>query len=97
MITYENFLKYHRENPQIYVMFEKFSLQVIASGRKNFGVGAIAERMRWYSAIETVGDCYKINNNYRAFYARLFEEQNPQHIGFFRKRRSVADQKALFQ
>lgn len=91
MITYENFLKYHRENPQIYTMFERFALQVIQAGRKNFGVGAIAERLRWYSAMETIGDSYKINNNYRAFYARLFEAQHPEYAGFFRKRKSIAD------
>ena len=91
MLTKEKFDLYHAENPHIYQIFERFTLEVIRSGRKNFGIGAIAERCRWYSAIESIGDPFKINNNYRAFYARLFEAKNPQYAGFFRKRASVAD------
>lgn len=95
MLTQEKFYQYHNANPQVYQMFERFALEAILSGRKNFGAGAIAERMRWYTAIETKGDDFKICNDYRAFYARLFEEINPKHQGFFRKRRSIADQKGF--
>lgn len=91
MLTKERFELFHAENPQIYRMFEHFTKQVINTGRNKFGAQVIAERLRWYSQVETVGDDYKINNDYVAFYARLFEENNPQHKGFFRKRRSVAD------
>lgn len=97
MLTKFKFDIYDAENPQVYRMFEQFTLQVIKTGRKNFGAQVIAERLRWYSAIETISDDYKINNDYVAFYARKFEELHPEHKGFFRKRRSVADEvSALF-
>lgn len=96
MITYEKFLNYHNNNPKVYSMFERFSLQAAEAGWRNFGVGAIAERMRWETVIVSRGDEFKINNSYRAFYARMFEENHPQYKGFFRKRRSVADQKGFF-
>lgn len=93
MVTYEKFLQYHSDNPEVYRKFEEFTLQAIASGRKHFGAKAIAERLRWYTAIETRGSEFKIANEYISFYARLFEEEHPQYVNFFRKRRSVADQK----
>lgn len=97
MLTYDKFLVYHAENPHVYRMFEKFALEAVASGRKNFGAAAIVERMRWYTSIETKGEAFKIGNDYRAFYSRIFEENHPHYAGFFRKRRSVADQKTLLR
>lgn len=93
MLSREEMEFHHLENPHIYEEFENFAFQAISSGRKYFGAGAVFERLRWYSQIETKGDQFKLNNNYRAFYARLFEEKNPEYKGFFRKRRSVADEK----
>lgn len=98
MLTAQKFEAYHLKNQHVYRMFEHFTMEVIKAGRKSFGAQVIAERLRWYSQIETVGDEYKINNDYVAFYARKFEENHPEHDGFFRKRRSVADkiQESLF-
>lgn len=91
MVTKELFESYHEENPEIYNLFERFTLEAIASGRKYFGSKAIIERLRWHSLVEAKLDIFKINNNYAPFYARMFEQINPQHKGFFRKRRAVAD------
>ena len=77
------FLKYHAENPHIWQAFEMFALKVVNSGRKRIGTAMIYERMRWYSLFESKGDEYKINNNYKADYARLFNEKYPQYQGFF--------------
>jgi hypothetical protein len=50
--------------------------------------------LRWETAIDTRSDDgFKINNNFRAFYSRLFEEDFPQHRGRFRMRASAADRK----
>ena len=87
----DNFEKFDSENPKVYELFEKFAFDAIKAGRKHFGVAMIAERLRWYSSVETSGDKFKINNNYKAFYARKFEKKNPQYKGFFRNRTSLAD------
>lgn len=91
MLTVEEMEMYHQDNPQVYEAFENFTMQVIASGRKYFSGRAIFERIRWHSQIEAKNDTFKINDHQVPFYARLFEEKHPQYKGFFKKRRSVAD------
>lgn len=81
------FLEFHRKNPGVYELFKRFTFEAINSGRDNFGVGMIWERMRWYTQIETRGDPFKLNNNHRAYYGRLFMRDYPPHDGFFRTRK----------
>ncbi len=81
------FRAFHSANPEVYVLFKKYARQAARAGRKNFGVAMIWERMRWHTLVETQGDSYKLNNNHRAYYARMFMEEHPQHAGFFRTRR----------
>lgn len=88
----DKFNNYHANNPGFYEKFEYFTLEAIKSGRKNFGAGAIFERMRWFTNIEKKEE-FKCCNSYRAFYARMFEDNHPEHVGFFRKRKSIADYK----
>ena len=88
----EEFKAFHRENPHIYELFKKFTLQSISRGREHFSARTVLHRIRWYTDVETVSpDGFKVNNNWSAFYARLFERDFPEHIGFFRNRESVAD------
>lgn len=84
--AFERFLKFHKANPRVYQLFEMFTLQVIQSGRKQYGAKAIFERVRWESTIISRGDDFKLNNNYTAYYARLYMEAHPEHAGFFETR-----------
>ena len=93
-MTADQMYQYHTDNPQIYDKFEEFTFQVIGSGRKYSGAKMIFERLRYYSTVEAKGQ-FKLNNDMTAYYSRLFEDRNPNHAGFFRKRRSVADQKVM--
>ena len=86
----KNFPAYHLNNPQIYDLFKKYSLEAISLGRKNFSSEAIINRMRWDSLISG-NDSFKINNSYKAFYARMFMNEFHQHKGFFRTRKSKFD------
>ena len=81
--------KFHRENPDVYMLIKRFTNQAIKSGRKNYGMMSILQRVRWHTMIETEGDSFRINNNWSPYYARLFMSDHPQHDGFFRLR-SVA-------
>lgn len=92
MRTYEDMEIYHQENPQMYEAFKRFTFQVIESGRPYFSASGIMERIRWYTLIESrSADSFKVNENIKPFYARKFEMDYPEHKGFFRQRRSVAD------
>lgn len=86
------FWEYHRANPQVYELFKRFTFEKINRGAQHLGASAVAERIRWETSLNTEGDEFKINNNYRAYYARLFMRDFPEHEGFFRVRRSAADE-----
>src|SRR4030095_3198875 len=86
----EAFEIYHAENPHIYAKLREFALEAKRAGRRHIGIGMLYERLRWYTLIEAKGDTFKVNNNYRAFYARMLME-DPELDGIFETRRSVAD------
>ena len=84
------FKQYHEANPHIYIAFKRFAFEAINAGRHYLGAGFVVERMRWETMISG-DDEFKLNNNYRAYYARLFMDEYPDNKGFFRTRKSAAD------
>ena len=80
------FWEFHETNPQVYFLFSRFATEAAQANRGRFGVGAIFERMRWFTTVETRGEEYKLNNNYRAYYGRLWMRNNPEYDGFFSTR-----------
>jgi hypothetical protein len=76
--------EFHKDNPQIYQLLEKFTMQVIRRGFKNYSINAIFERIRWHTDIETTDPSFKLSNNHRAYYARYFHAQHPEYSDFFR-------------
>jgi len=89
-VTETEFHKYHETNPQVYEYFKRFAFEKIARGSKHIGSKAIFERIRWESPMIASGE-FKINNNFTAFYSRLFMQDFPQHKGIFETRRAKAD------
>lgn len=85
------FCSYHEANPNVYMEFERMTLQTIAKGFQHYSAKGIFELIRWHTGTAAYKDCFKINNNYTPFYARMFEKAHPQHKDFFRKRGSKFD------
>lgn len=84
--------EFHKANPQVWNHFVLFTNQIISKGFANYSVNAIFERIRWEMDAKSTGENqFKINNNYRAFYARRFMKMYPQHSGFFRTREQVSE------
>jgi hypothetical protein len=83
----DRFEVYHKENPRVYELFVKFAKEVKAAGFKNFSANAIFERIRWYVSVETVGDKFKVNDNYRPYYARKMMQDFPEFEGFLNIRK----------
>lgn len=81
------FWEFHEKNPQIYRMICRFSNEAITKGRKRLSINMLFERIRWYTQIETTDEDYKLNNNHRAFYARLWLRDHPGWPDFFALRR----------
>lgn len=95
----EQFLEYHKKNPQVFTLFVQFAEELIGSGRKRGSAHAVMHRIRWHHDVDAGDeDEFKINNNYAAWYSRLFEYKHPQHKGFFKRRRQTsADDPAKIQ
>lgn len=87
----DDFAAFDKANPRVWEMFVEFAVQAINAGRTVLSASLITERVRWETWITTSGDDFKINNNYRAFYARKFMKQFPIYGDCFRTRKSVAD------
>lgn len=85
------FTAFHRANPLVWSLFKKFTFAIIDAGYSNYSVNAIFERIRWHINIDIRTDePVKLNNNYRAYYSRLFAVGFPEHDGFFRTRRRIS-------
>ena len=81
-------VKFHRQNPKVWEYFVRFTFEVIHRGFKHYSVNGVFERIRWETdEADTDGkSTFKLNNNYRAFFARWFMDTYPEHNGFFRIR-----------
>ncbi len=81
------FKEFHQKYPQVYRLFEKFSLQLLQAGHTHIGSKMIIERIRWeYVTASKDDEGFKINNNFTCYYSRLFMRNNPKHEGCFETR-----------
>lgn len=67
-------------------LFEKFALQLIATGRSHYSSDAILHRIRWYHHVERRDGDFKCNDHWTAALSRWFMAKHPQHLGFFETR-----------
>ncbi len=79
----KTFREWHVFNPHVYELFLKYSLEAKNSGRTRFSGWLIANRIRWYTTIETKGDDFKLSNDFIALFTRLVIYKNPQLEGLF--------------
>lgn len=80
--TRAGFLSFHRENPGVWREFERFALDAARAGRQHYGAKSIMERVRWECEIAHGSD-FKCNNNWTAYYARIFAAKYPEYSGIF--------------
>ena len=97
---YEKWLKFHKNNPNIYHLFDKYTQQVIKVGKK-CGAKAVWEQIRWQTLyrikdpFRNKNEDFDLNNNHTAYYARHWMKQNPKHKDFFELRCVKGEQKDL--
>mgnify|MGYP003150567899 FL=1 len=87
--TRKEFEEFHANNPRVYQLFCYFTIQVINAGHSKYSAEAIFNQIRWYTTVETRGDDFKINNDYKPYYSRKFMKE--YHRDIFHTRSSVAD------
>jgi hypothetical protein len=87
------FIQFHLKNQHVYAALEELALRAQKAGVTKLGIGALAETLRYSAALQTKGDAYKLNNNFRALYARMLIRNHPELRGLIelRVRSSVSD------
>jgi hypothetical protein len=65
-----------QSNPDVAKLFLYFARE-LASKRRPFGIGLIAERVRYECAMTTSPSKFKVNNNARSYIARWLIAQDP--------------------
>lgn len=90
-----DFLEFHRNNPIVYELFEKFTNEVLAAGLPRYSSDAILHRIRWHTQVTLRGrGTYKINNEHSAYYARMWLDNHPHHPDFFETRALACERRA---
>jgi len=85
----ERFEAFAKENPQVLEAIIRLAELLKQRGFRKTSMSLIFERLRWIYAIQTGGDDYKLNNDYRSFYARVVPLVAPHLEGFFEYRRQT--------
>lgn len=86
----ERAVRFHARNPHIYRGAVAICRRLKARGVQHYGIGAIWEVLR-FEYVMTFGDIYKLNNNFRAWYAREIMATEPDLAGFFSTRECPND------
>jgi hypothetical protein len=79
----KKFLAFHSDNREVFNLFERFSLEAKSAGRTRFSHWMVANRIRWFTTIETSGRDFKLSNDYIALYARMVVAKHPELENFF--------------
>jgi len=75
----EAFSEFHRENPKLYVEFERQAFRAINAGRKKISAKMIINYIRWNVFVETTDKNFAVNDAFTPLYGRLFMALNPDH------------------
>lgn len=85
------FKEFHKDNPHILRHLVRDMLVIKRRGYKRAGIAMFWERMRWRHYITTTDVPFKLNNNHKAFYTRLIDNNEPELKGFITRRSAAAD------
>jgi hypothetical protein len=87
----ERWWEWHKANPHVWQLFERFAYEAVNKGRKRISHWLIINRIRWETNIVTTGEDFKISNDHIAFYARLWRAKHPAHKDLFTIKRMIGE------
>ena len=85
-MIYEAFMAFHAKNPQVYRELVALARRLRKRGVTVMGISMLYEVLRYRRAVRSAGDAFKLNNNYRSYYARLLMLDEPDLAGAFELR-----------
>ncbi len=71
------FQEFHAANPQVYSTLLRLAREAVSRGKRKLGMKMLWEVARWQIYLETVGDDFKLNNNFTSRYARMMMTCEP--------------------
>ena len=83
------FMRFHRENPQVYVELRTLARALAAGGHRHLGISMLWETLRYNAALRLTPpefDSFKLNNDFRSRYVRLLISQEPDLADLFEVR-----------
>jgi len=81
------FKRFHHDHPEVYTRLVYLARDLKRRGHERAGIAMLYEVVRWQQFTVNKDGDYKLNNNYRAYYARLIMKQEADLAGFFDTRR----------
>jgi hypothetical protein len=92
---YARFQRFHTNNPEVYNNLVRLAREFRSKGfnhNRKMGIGMLYEVLRWnfFLAIETE-EPFALSNDFRACYARLIMEREPDLRDAFNTRTSYVD------
>jgi hypothetical protein len=79
--------EFDREHPEVYRELVRLTKMWRKAGNDRIGIATLWERLRWESHFKKRAPGYKLNNNYKAYYARKIMLLNPSLEGVFETRK----------
>lgn len=87
------FNQFHKDHPEVYYALVRLAYEWRNAGGRKVGIATLYEKLRWEWHVSGLldADGYKLNNNYKALYARKIMQLHPELDGIFEVReRTVA-------
>lgn len=85
-----NFVRFNENNPKIFHKIVQLADRQ-RERRDHYSIEIIMNVVRYHTDLDGKGDPFKINNNYKAYYARMYMQYR-ECPGFFSIRGSLADE-----
>lgn len=93
---WDSFHQFHLAHPEVMGHLEQLVDEWLVRGQEKLGIEMLWNVLRWQTRLGAMPgeDDYQLNNNHKAFYARLLvavHQDDPAWVDCFDMRRSVAD------
>jgi hypothetical protein len=78
------FEEFHNKHPWVYEKLKLLAFELRNAGVKHYGIGGLFEILRYQASLTSNDEeGFKLNNNYRALYARMLAKNEPALRDFF--------------
>lgn len=79
--------EFHQRQPRIYLLLVFYAREARRAGKTRIGIELLWNRMRWDWSIQTGEPDFKVNQNYKAWYARRIMRREADLADLFEIRR----------